>query len=86
TNSYEVFVGQMDTREIDFVALKNDTKIYIQVALTVIEEKTIEREFGNLEKIKDNYPKIVISMDEFPISNQNGIEHWNIRKFLTEFV
>lgn len=85
TNSYEVFVGQLNEREIDFVALKNDTKIYIQVALTLIEEKTIEREFGNLEKIKDNYPKMVVSMDDFPISNKNGIEHWNIRKFLTDF-
>ena len=85
SNSYEVFVGQLDAKEIDFIALKNDSRIYIQVALTVLEEKTIEREFGNLEKIKDNFPKIVISMDEFPMSNKNGIEHWNIRKFLTEF-
>jgi predicted AAA+ superfamily ATPase len=85
TNSYEIFVGQMGTREIDFVAIKNDSKIYIQVALTLMEEKTMEREFGNLEKIKDNYPKFVISMDDLPSSNQNGIQHWNIRKFLMEF-
>jgi uncharacterized protein len=85
TNSYQVFVGQLENREIDFVALKNDRKFYIQVALTIIEEKTIQREFGNLEEIKDNYPKMVVSLDEFPLSNQNGIEHWNIRKFSTEF-
>ena len=81
-----MYIGKFGDREVDFVALKGNTKMYIQVALTVLEEKTIEREFGNLEKIKDNYPKFVVSMDEFPITNQNGIEHWNIRKFLTEFV
>jgi uncharacterized protein len=85
-HGYEVYVGKLGEREVDFVALKNNTKIYIQLAITLLEEKTIEREFGNLEKIKDNYPKYVLSMDDFPVTNQNGIEHWNIRKFLTEFV
>jgi len=47
------------------------------------DEKTIEREFGNLEKIKDNYPKIVVSMDEFTGNSRNGIEHLNLRDYLT---
>ena len=76
----------MGDKEIDFIAQKKDVIIYIQVAYLLIEPKTIEREFGNLLQIKDNYRKMVVSMDDLPISNQQGIEHWNIRKFLSDFV
>jgi predicted AAA+ superfamily ATPase len=83
---YEVFIGKMGDKEIDFIAQKKDVIIYIQVAYLLIEPKTIEREFGNLLQIKDNYRKMVITMDELPISNQQGIEHWNVKRFLSEFV
>lgn len=82
---YEVFIGKMGDKEIDFIAQKKDVIIYIQVAYLLIEPKTIESEFGNLLQIKDNYRKMVITMDDLPISNQQGIEHWNVRKFLSEF-
>ena len=85
TMKYEVYVGKMGDKEIDFIAQKNGKKHYIQVAYLLIEQTTIEREFGNLAKIKDNYPKMVVSMDEIPLSNMNGIEHLTIRNFLLTF-
>lgn len=81
---YKVFVGIMHPEEIDFVAEKNGEKLYIQVALNLIEEKTIEREFGNLLKIKDQYPKMVITLDEFSGNTYEGIQAISLRKFLSE--
>ena len=80
---YEVTVGSDGNREIDFIARKRGEKIYAQVCYLLHDEKTIEREFGNLEKIKDNYPKIVVSMDEFTGNSRNGIRHLNLREFLS---
>jgi predicted AAA+ superfamily ATPase len=82
---FDVYIGQLGNKEVDFIATKNDQKYYIQVAYLLIEDTTIEREFGNLEAIKDNYPKLVITMDDIPMTNSKGIEHWNIRKFLLNF-
>jgi hypothetical protein len=82
---YEVYVGKMGDKEIDFIAQKNGIKHYIQVAYLLTEQSTIDREFGNLTKIKDNYPKMVVSMDEIPLSNMEGIEHVNLREFLLTF-
>ena len=83
---YEVTVGIVDdVREIDFVAVKNNVPVYFQVCYYLIEETTKEREFGNLEKINDNYPKYVLSMDEIDMS-RNGIKHLNIETFLTSSV
>ena len=79
---WEVKVGVFDTNEIDFVCQKSGETIYIQVALRLDEEKTIDREFGNLLKIKDNYPKYVITNDQFYGSSYNGIKHLYIRDFL----
>jgi predicted AAA+ superfamily ATPase len=84
-NGYEVFVGKKDDFEVDFVSIKNNNTVYIQVTYLLVDEKTYEREFGNLLKIKDNYRKIVISMDTMAEGNYKGIEHWNIRKFLVDF-
>jgi predicted AAA+ superfamily ATPase len=79
---YKVTVGIVDAvKEIDFIAVRNNKPVYIQVCYYLIEEATKEREFGNLEKINDNYPKYVISMDEFDMS-RNGIRHLNIEEFL----
>ena len=78
---YNVRVGKIDNLEIDFVCTKGNEKIYIQVAYLLASSETIEREFSSLEKINDNYPKYVISMDEFDMS-RNGIRHINIIDFL----
>lgn len=81
---YKVNVGKLDQEEIDFICEQNGEKLYIQVALTIQHEKTMQREFGNLQKIKDNYPKYVISLDEFKTNSVQGIKHLHIRKFLTK--
>jgi predicted AAA+ superfamily ATPase len=81
---YELTVGIIDdVKEIDFIAVKNNEPIYIQVSYYLAGDGTIEREFGNLEKITDNYPKYVISMDEINMS-RNGIIHLNIKDFLMQ--
>lgn len=80
---YDVKIGWLDSQEIDFIATKNNETIYVQVALRLDSEKTIEREFGNLLHIKDNYPKMVVSMDEQFSNTYQGITHIPIRKFLT---
>ncbi len=72
---YKVSVGIYKDKEIDFVAQKADKTIYVQVAYLLNEPKTIEREFGNLLSIKDNYEKIVISLDDIKFSNYEGIKH-----------
>lgn len=82
-NNYSTYVGKVGTREIDFVADKNGKKIYIQVCLQLTDDKTIEREFGNLEFISDNYPKYVITLNDIIIGNdRKGIKHINLRDFL----
>lgn len=78
---YEVRVGKIDEYEIDFVAYKGEQTIYIQVSYLLGSEETIQREFGNLESIKNNYPKYVISGD-LPDFSRNGIKHYNIIDFL----
>ena len=78
---YNVRVGKVDNLEVDFVCTKGNEKIYVQVAYLLASSETIEREFTSLEKIDDNYPKYVISMDEFDMS-RNGIKHVNIIDFL----
>jgi predicted AAA+ superfamily ATPase len=70
--------------EIDFIAQKNDKKIYIQVAYLLKDKETIDREFWNLEKITDNYPKYVVSLDEYIWSWINWIIHKNLLDFLSE--
>ncbi len=81
-NNYQVFIGKLGDREIDFIGRKDDILIYIQVALSVAEPKTFEREFGNLLMINDNHPKYVITMDEYATGNHKGILHLNLREFL----
>ena len=78
---YNVRVGKVDNLEVDFVCTKGNEKIYVQVAYLLASSETIEREFTSLKKIDDNYPKYVISMDEFDMS-RNGIKHINIIDFL----
>lgn len=78
---YDVKVGKTDDYEIDFVAYKDSDTLYVQVCYLLASTETVEREFGNLERIKDNYPKYVISGD-LPDFSRNGIKHYNIIKFL----
>ncbi len=83
---YQIYIGQQAKNEIDFVAVKNNETSYFQVAYLLENERTISREFGNLDKIKDHYPKYVVSMDDFPVSSSyKGIMHFELIKFLTEF-
>lgn len=78
---YNVKTGKVDNLEVDFVCKKNDETIYIQVSYLLASEDTKEREFSVLENIKDNYPKYVLSTDEFDMS-RNGIKHVNLIEFL----
>lgn len=79
---YSVKIGKIDDLEVDFVCTKGrDETKYIQVAYLLASPETVEREFSVLEKIQDNYPKFVISMDVFDMS-RNGIKHMNIIEFL----
>lgn len=80
---YEVNVAWLDGTKIDFVAEKAGRRIYVQAAYLVADEATAAREFGNLERIDDNYPKYVVSMDEtIGSSNYKGIEQISLRQFL----
>ncbi len=81
---YQVRVGSLGDNEIDFVCQKQNETIYVQVSYLIVNESTIQREYGNLLKIKDNYPKYVISMDEFQGNTYKGIKHLHLRQFLSE--
>lgn len=78
---YQVTVGRIGNKEIDFVCRKRDEKLYVQVAYLLASDETIQREFGSYNNIRDNFPKYVVSLDEFDMS-RNGIKHRNIRDFL----
>lgn len=79
---YNVYVGKLDTTEIDFVAEKQNKKIYVQVAYKLENEQTVNREFGNLLALDDQYPKYVVTMDDFWKDNIDGIQHFFISDFL----
>lgn len=83
---YQVYVGQLQAGEIDFVCTKPDgQRIYVQASYIIADMATREREFGNLRSINDNYPKYVISMTPLLTRNDdNGITHLHLRKFLKE--
>ncbi|MBD3426410.1 MAG: AAA family ATPase [Candidatus Omnitrophica bacterium] len=81
-SGYKITVGKLKDKEIDFVCTRGGEKLYVQVAYLIDSQKIIDREFGNLLKIEDNYPKLVVSMDEVGGDKYKGIEQVNIRKFL----
>lgn len=83
-SGYQVKVGVLGEKEVDFICQKNGETLYIQVALTVKEASTFEREFGNLQQIEDNYPKWVITLDEFQGNTMEGIRLISLRRFLAE--
>ena len=82
---YEVTVGKLYDREIDFVCDRNGVRLYIQVCLSLADEHIRKREYRNLEAIPDNHRKVVVTGDEYVTENVKGIETWNIRRFLVEF-
>ena len=86
-SGYEVYVGQLNGKEIDFLARRGDEVIYVQVAVQVMGEDTYEREFGNLKLIKDNYPKYVVTMDpNVGLIHDSGIVACSARQFLLNFI
>lgn len=78
---YSVTVGKVGEREIDFVCERHGEKCYIQVTYLLAAEETVQREFGVYEHVQDNFPKYVVSLDEFDMS-RNGVRQYNIRDFL----
>ncbi len=79
---YDVYIGKMNDREIDFVATKQNDKIYVQVTQEIKSEKTQKREYDQLLEIRDNYPKYVVMVNDFAGGNYEGIKTMNIIDFL----
>jgi len=83
--NYNVLVGKQDDKEIDFVCEKKGERIYIQVALRIVENQTKEREYSNLIAIKDNYPKLIITLDDYEGGTLEGIQLLSLIDFLTNW-
>lgn len=79
---YDVYVGKVDEFEVDFVAQNSKGTMYFQVALSVRDEKTLERELRPLQAIKDHYPKVILTMDDDPEVHYDGIRRINARDWL----
>ena len=79
---YTVCIGKTNDGEIDFVATKQNEKLYVQVTQRIGSEKTEKREYSRLLEIHDNYPKFVLSADEFAGGNYEGIQTMHIADFL----
>lgn len=80
---FDVYVGQINGKEIDFVARRGTEMLYVQVAMTIINEATYQREFGNLKLIRDNYPKYLVTLDPIAaLVNDSGIIACTMRDFL----
>ena len=81
---YKVYIGKIDDVEVDFVAMNQDGNLYVQVSATVRDEATLERELKPLKLIKDNYPKLLLTLDEDPEQDFNGILKMNALEWLVE--
>ena len=77
---YDVYIGKNATKEIDFVAVRRDERIYVQVCRNLPEDS--DREVANLLEIKDHYPKYVVPMDELAAGNINGVKIVHLADFL----
>lgn len=82
SSGYKVQIGVIDAQEIDFLCEKNGEKKYVQVTLSLNEQKTIDREFGNLKLIKDNYPKEVVTLSAYTGNSIDGIKAIDLKTFL----
>lgn len=85
-SGYTVTVGQLGNREVDFVCERKGERLYVQVAYLIPDKKTWDRELGNLLRIQDNYPKIVVSMDKMIEGGEKGVQHINIMQFLSALI
>jgi predicted AAA+ superfamily ATPase len=81
-HGWRVAVGRSGAREVDFVAEKEEERIYLQVAYLMPSPETVDREFSVLESIRDNHPKYVLSMDPLSIKRESGVKHLRILDFL----
>lgn len=83
-HEFNVYVGNTAQKEVDFVAIKGNEKIYIQVCYQMDNKQTIEREYASLKSIKDNYKKNVISMDDICLTSNKGINinPWTLKSIL----
>lgn len=79
---YTVYIGKVDDGEVDFVAVRQNEKVYVQVTQKIDSEKTEEREYKRLLDIRDNYPKYVLRTDEFVGGNYDGIKTMHVADFL----
>lgn len=77
---YDVYIGKNETKEIDFVAVKRDEKVYVQVCRNLPEES--DREVANLLEIRDHYPKYVVTLDDLAGGNINGVKIIHMVDFL----
>lgn len=80
--NFDVYIGKIHDKQIDFVAINRDRKLYIQVCRKLLEDSN--REIANLLSINDNYEKILLTLDEYSYGNINGIKIKNIIDFLLE--
>ena len=81
---FDVYVGKVNELEVDFVAMDGKKTIYYQVSATVRDENTLKRELSSLEKISDHYQKIILTLDENPEADYNGIRRINVLEWLIE--
>jgi predicted AAA+ superfamily ATPase len=80
----KIFIGKLDANEIDFITMKNGALVYYQVALTVMDEATLARELLPLQKLRDSYPKYILTLDVTPPANIDGIKIINVLDWLLE--
>ncbi len=80
-HGFDIYVGNIKDKEVDFVTIKGDRIIYVQSAFMLIDRETIEREYSALEAINDNYEKIVVSLDDIALPSKGGIKHIQAWKF-----
>ena len=86
---YDVFIGKVEDYEVDFVAINNDGKMYVQVADTLMgidkdDTKILDRELKSLKRIDDNYEKIILTLDRVPLANDEGIKIRNVLDWLLD--
>ncbi|WP_320122192.1 ATP-binding protein [uncultured Sphaerochaeta sp.] len=81
---YTVYIGKLDTREVDFIAEQPHHKLYVQVAFKLESEETVQREFASLLAIRDSYPKFVVTMDPHFQDTIEGVRHIGLYQFLTD--
>lgn len=82
---YQIYVGTIKDKEVDFVVIKGENRVYFQICYQLTDNQTIDREYASLKNIEDNFPKYVVSLDEFNLPTNDGIRHikpWQIKDVL----